>query len=86
MPLLATVALGALMSGAGRWIKAFSGTVLLGLTIALGITLRLPSANLDRLDLVFLIGWVALGGVAAVWVGIAVWGWVRYFRGRPATA
>ncbi len=85
VPLLITVVLGVLMSGWGKWVIVAVGFVTLSALASLWIALRLPSADVDRIDAVLRIGMIALSCVCLASVGVAAWGWSRFFRGRPAT-
>jgi hypothetical protein len=85
VPLLITVALGALMSGRGRLGVVLTGIAIPILMGSLWAVFKFASPSLDLLDTAVRAGAIASACLGVVWFCIALWGWVRFFAGRPCT-
>jgi hypothetical protein len=86
VPLLITVALGALMSGRGQLGVVLTGIVIPILMGSLWAMLKFASPSLDLLGTAVLVGAIASACLGAMWFCIALWGWIKFFAGRPRTS
>jgi hypothetical protein len=85
VPLLITVALGALMSGHGRLGVILTGIAIPILMGSLWAVLKFASPSLDLLGTAIHVSAIALACLGVIWFCIALLGWVRFFAGRPCT-